>query len=85
MLAIKIPKEEKKELIERIQHYFYMERDEEIGDLAAEQLLDFMMKQLSPHIYNQAIHDAQKTIEQKVISLEDDLYALVQPVPYRDR
>ncbi|MFS0780143.1 DUF2164 domain-containing protein [Bacillus sp. 1P06AnD] len=85
MLVIKIPKEEKQDLIQNIQHHFYIERDEEIGELAAENFLDFMVKQLSPHIYNQAIHDAQKTIEQKVISLEEDLYALVQPISYRER
>ncbi|WP_019241211.1 MULTISPECIES: DUF2164 domain-containing protein [Bacillus] len=84
MIVIKIPREQKLDIVRNIQHHFYAERDEEIGELAAENLLDFMLKQISPHIYNQAIHDAQKTIEQKVTALEEDLYALVQPIPYRD-
>lgn len=31
--------------------------------------------------HNQALADARKVIEQKMISMEEDMYALEQPLP----
>ncbi|MEH6944281.1 DUF2164 family protein [Bacillus sp. JJ722] len=80
MMPIKIPREQKLEIVANIQNHFYKEMSDEIGDLAAENLLDFMLKELSPYIYNQAIKDARMTVEQKMIALEEDLYALEKPI-----
>jgi len=80
MLPIKIPREQKLEIIASIQDYFQTERSEEIGELAAENLLDFMLKELSPYAYNQAISDARRLIDQKMGSLDDEMYALEQPI-----
>ncbi len=79
-MVLKIPKEQKQQLILLVQQYFRDERDEEIGDLPAEFLIDFMMKQLGPIIYNQAIDDLQTVMSQKMTSLEEDMYALKMPV-----
>lgn len=76
MMNIKLPREQKQQLIERVQSYFYEERSEEIGDLSAELLLDYMIKEIGPVIYNQAIQDAIKTVGEKMVSLEDDLHSL---------
>ncbi|MGM9926099.1 MAG: DUF2164 domain-containing protein [Bacillus sp. (in: firmicutes)] len=80
MIPVKIPREEKLEIISNIQNHFYQEFSDEIGELAAENLLDFMFKELSPYIYNEAIKDARMTVEQKMSALEEDLYALEKPV-----
>ncbi|TCZ74305.1 DUF2164 domain-containing protein [Paenibacillus albiflavus] len=80
MNPIKLPREQKMEIISSIQDYFEAERSESIGDLAAENLLDFMLKELSPYIYNQAITDARKVIMQKMESLDDEMYALEKPL-----
>jgi len=76
----KLPKEQKELIIKNIQAYFELERDESIGDLAADGILDFMLKELGPIIYNQAIHDAHTTVVQQMARMEDELYALEQPV-----
>jgi uncharacterized protein (DUF2164 family) len=76
MMNIKLPREQKQQLIERVQNYFYEERSEEIGDLSAELLLDYMIKEIGPVVYNQAIQDAIKTVGEKMVSLEDDLHSL---------
>jgi uncharacterized protein (DUF2164 family) len=76
MMNLKLPREQKQQLIERVQSYFYEERSEEIGDLSAELLLDYMIKEIGPVIYNQAIQDAIKTVGEKMVSLEDDLHSL---------
>lgn len=80
MLPIKIQREQKLEIIASIQDYFQTERSEVIGDLAAENLLDFMLKELAPYTYNQALADVRQVIEQKMSSLEDEMYALEKPI-----
>ncbi|MNW38543.1 hypothetical protein D3C74_156100 [compost metagenome] len=80
MIPLKIPREEKLQLIASLQQFFEMERSEEIGELAAENLLDYMLKELSPYVYNQAIADARKVVEQQMLGLEDELYALQKPL-----
>jgi uncharacterized protein (DUF2164 family) len=79
-MIIKMPKEQKNQIISLVQQYFRDERDEEISDLAAEFLMDFMMKQISPFIYNQAINDVQSVLSQKMALLEEDVYALKMPI-----
>ncbi|WP_028591341.1 DUF2164 domain-containing protein [Paenibacillus massiliensis] len=80
MIPLQLPREEKLQLIASLQHYFEMERSEEIGELAAENLLDYILKELSPYVYNRAIHDARKVIDQQMLNLEEELYALQKPV-----
>lgn len=53
MIIFKLPKEEKDELTKRVQAFFYEERSEDLGSIAAESILEFMLKELGPVIYNQ--------------------------------
>lgn len=76
MMGMKFPREQKDEMIGRIQRYFELERSETIGTVAADQLLDFMIRELGPFVYNQAIQDARKTVAERMQSMEDELYAL---------
>ena len=80
MLMMKLQKEQKEQMTERIQEYFELERSETIGSIAAEQLLDFMLQELGPHLYNHAINDARKAVLERMQTLEDELYALEKPV-----
>lgn len=64
---------EKKEIIQGLlKEYFLEERDEEIGDLAAMILTDFILQEVGPVIYNQAVNDCIKSMTEKV----DELYGL---------
>ncbi len=81
MQPIKLPREHKLQVSSSIQDYLDTELSIEIGQLASENLLDFMLKELTPYIYNQAITDARKVIEQRMISLEEEMYALEKPLP----
>jgi uncharacterized protein (DUF2164 family) len=75
-----MPREQKTQIISLVQQYFRKERDEEISDLAAEFLMDFMIKQISPFIYNQAINDVQSIVSQKMALLEEDVDILKMPI-----
>lgn len=72
MKNFKLTKEVKEKLVTDIQIYFRDERDEEIGNLSAELLLQFMIDKLGPAIYNQAIRDAHSLVSKKI----EDLYGL---------
>lgn len=85
MLVLKIPKEQKQTVIHNIQSYFDDELSQTIGELAAENLLDFMLKQLGPTIYNQAIRDARAVVMQQMERVDEEIYALEQSVDLRYR
>ena len=56
--AVKITKEQRDEMILAIKHYFLKEREEEIGDLRAGLMLDFILEELAPELYNQGVSDS---------------------------
>ncbi|MFD2639537.1 DUF2164 domain-containing protein [Piscibacillus salipiscarius] len=75
-----IKPENKRRMIEQIQTYFYEERGDEIGEIAAESFLEFMTEELGPHFYNKGIEDAKNLVEQKVMNIDEDLLALERPI-----
>ncbi|HBS60582.1 MAG TPA: DUF2164 domain-containing protein [Firmicutes bacterium] len=76
MSKIELAKDIRKVLVEDIKNYFLTEREEEMGDLSAEFLLDFILETIGPHIYNRAINDAHTFMSEKT----EDLFALEKPV-----
>lgn len=68
-----LSKERRSGLIREIVTYFEKERGEEIGMLAAEDILDFFQEALSKDIYNRAIEDAKMIIKQNAENLEIDI------------
>ncbi|MFC5528294.1 DUF2164 domain-containing protein [Cohnella yongneupensis] len=85
MIPIKLPREDKMQLVHRLQHYFEVERDESIGELAAEQLVDFMIGAVGPYVYNTAVADTRRVIQEKMNQLEDELYSLEKPASRNNR
>jgi uncharacterized protein (DUF2164 family) len=77
---IRFPKEQKDRIVEELRYFVETEWSHPVGTLAAEQLLDVMMKELAPMIYNQAVSDARQMLTERMAGLEDDLYALELPV-----
>jgi uncharacterized protein (DUF2164 family) len=75
-LFIQFTKQQKDNMIAEIQRFFYEERNEEIGVIAAENAYEFFKDQLGPHFYNEAIKDARLVIEQKMNMMEEDLFSL---------
>ncbi|WP_257997862.1 DUF2164 domain-containing protein [Salimicrobium jeotgali] len=77
---MEIPRGFKQEMKERIQYYIYEEHGEEIGELAAENWLHFFAEELAVPFYNQGVADASEMMNQKIMSIEEDLEALKRPV-----
>lgn len=83
MILLKLPKEVKEEIINNVKNYFEEERSETIGDIGADQFIDFMIKELGPHIYNKAITDARILMNEKASQIEDELYSMEKKTPNR--
>ena len=56
--AIKVTIDQRDEMISAIKQYFLKEREEDIGDLRAGLMLDFILKELAPEFYNQGVSDS---------------------------
>ncbi|AIF49915.1 DUF2164 domain-containing protein [Pelosinus sp. UFO1] len=72
MTPINLSKELRKQALDEIKKYFLEKREEEIGQLAAELLLDVMIEKVGAAIYNQGIRDAHTFMSEKI----EDLYGL---------
>ncbi len=70
MNKMKLDKEQYDIALEEIRRYFAQEREESLGELQGKLLLDFMIERIGPAIYNQAISDMQKHLNERI----DDLY-----------
>ena len=62
-MEIELKKETREVLIENLKRYFWKERDEEITNLGAELMLDFIVNDIGPYIYNKAIEDSHAYYE----------------------
>jgi len=66
---ISLPDAARKQAIAALQQYFRDNMDEPIGDLKAGLLLDFILSELGPSVYNQAIADARVFFEERTADL----------------
>lgn len=81
-LAIELEKDDRVRAVRAIQKHFEERRDEEIGNLEAQFLLDFLLEQVGPAIYNRAIRDAQAVMQDKLVDLDGELF---EPEPSEPR
>lgn len=78
-LGIDLSPELKKQLLEEIVYYFETEREEKLGIIASEQILDFFMDNLGRFIYNKALDDAKFWYGQRMEDVEADFYTMYKP------
>lgn len=65
-MSLTLSDETRATAIESIRQYFLENMDREIGDLKAMLLLDFFLEEIAPSVYNHAIADAQRFMNEKV-------------------
>ena len=75
-MAIEFPDDARKQAVASIKRYFDEVLDEDIGDLKAEMMVDYILKEIAPAVYNQAIQDAQKYLQERVTDLDSTLFAV---------
>lgn len=64
-----LTKEKRENMISAIKTYFFDEREEELGDLASNLMLDFIIDELAPEFYNQGVYDSYKYMSDRVEDL----------------
>jgi len=67
-MAIELLPQETDEVIHSLKRYFSSELDQEIGDLKAKLLLDYILKEIAPLAYNQGVKHAEEFLR---LRLED--------------
>lgn len=64
----------------RLENFFYKRFDLDLSSTETDFTLEFIMKEIGPHIYNQAIEDACKTVRLQMDVVEEELYVLQVPI-----
>ncbi len=73
-MPIKLAKESEAFLIGSLKRYAAEELDLEMGDLKAKLLLAYVLKEVGPTVYNQAVADVQVVLQEKVADLGVDCF-----------
>ncbi|MGN4838587.1 DUF2164 family protein [Bacillus cereus group sp. MYBK150-2] len=55
----------------------------DLSSLEAEYILEFMMKEIGPLVYNQAVEDACKTLRLQMDVIEEEIYVLQFPIKWK--
>jgi uncharacterized protein (DUF2164 family) len=74
-MNIELSKHARADAIASIQRYFEENMAEPIGELPAGLLLNYLLEEIGPVIYNRAIADAQARIVQRAGDLSGELFA----------
>jgi len=61
--------------IASIRRYFAEQLDQELGELPARLLLEFVLKEIAPSVYNAAIADAQVYLRDRIADLDGACFA----------
>lgn len=80
-MKIEFNPEEKRELVRRLQSYFELELDQELGQFETEFLLDFISETMGPFYYNQDIYDAQALLQEQLEQVGDAIFQLEKTPP----
>ena len=73
-MSIELTDEAKRTAIESIQKYFEINLNEPIGNLAAGTLLNFILEEIGPTIYNQGVTDAQERLQARLSELDYEVH-----------
>jgi len=73
-----LSREKRKSSIEVIIKFFKDERNEEIGILAAENVLDMFLRDIGQDIYNKGVEDSKTSLKRRFEDLEFDLDILLK-------
>jgi uncharacterized protein (DUF2164 family) len=64
----------REQLIRRLQGFFRSEFDEDLSRFRAAQILDFHLEALGPQVYNQAVQDARKYMQDRLDDLDAEVH-----------
>ncbi len=69
-MSIELSPEATKQAVASIRRYIAEYLEQDVGDLKAQLMLDYFLKEIGPVVYNRAITDAQVYFRDRVADLE---------------
>jgi uncharacterized protein (DUF2164 family) len=73
-MTIELDKAQRMEAIASIQRYFDQELEQRIGNIQAGALLNFMLEEIGPSLYNRGVADAQERMQMRVGELDIEVH-----------
>ena len=73
-MAIELPKEARAQAISSIERWFQEERGERVGNITASALLGYVLEEIGPSIYNQAVADVQERLALRVAEVDVEVH-----------
>lgn len=73
-MGLQLSDERKLDVARALRGFFLDEFDNEMSEFQAAEVVDFMLKQIGPSQYNQAIGDARNFLMEKIEELDVTLY-----------
>ncbi len=73
-MTIEISKDARKEAIASIERYFQENMDERIGNIAAGALLGFILEEIGPLVYNQAVAEVQERLQSRISEIDIEVH-----------
>jgi uncharacterized protein (DUF2164 family) len=73
-MAVELQSETRKLALASLKRFLTENMDEEASDLQAIALLDFLLKEIGPSVYNAGVADAQTYLRDRVADLEGTCY-----------
>jgi len=74
-MTIELPKEAKQTALESLQKYFEEHLEQSLGNLASGALLNFILEEIGPSIYNKGVADAQERMQARISELDYEVQA----------
>lgn len=73
-MTIELSREDRQQAVASIERYFRQNMDGPIGNIAAGGLLSFLLEEVGPCIYNQAVSDVQERLQARVAELDFEVH-----------
>lgn len=73
-----IPDNKKQHHVQEIIDFFHNDRNEEIGIIAAEELLDHFLQTVGLELYNQGIQESMDFLEKRLEDIKIDMGSLLK-------
>lgn len=73
-MRIKLDEDRREKIVQSLIHFASTEFDEDMSQYRAEAMVDFMLRQIGPSQYNQAIADARKYMAEKIEDLDTEFF-----------
>jgi uncharacterized protein (DUF2164 family) len=74
-MGIELSKASRAQALTSVERYFLIHLDTKIGNIAAGALLNFMLEEIGPSIYNQAVVDVQERLQARVAEIDLEVHA----------